>query len=299
MQKRQIDNYDMFLAVENHFDDNPLLWNTNVPITATKTLLSSKIDAMAAQVALQLVNPTGITDEKEKIRTSLEDQTLLISGNTSGYAQIVGKSELYKRVFYTKTDIARFRDAEFIGVCTTLAADATTELANLAPYGITAAVLTTYSTTVAAFGAIMKNPAGAIAKRKEATEKIEDFIVEIVDILDTRMDNLIGMLNATQPSFVGIYKNLRAVNSTGSNQLSLTITTLNAVSNEPIANVNLELVGEGITRVSSERGYNTITNLVAGSHQIKAMHPNYKPKTATFTVVTGETTELVLLLEAV
>ena len=299
MQKRQIDNYDMFLAVENHFDDNPLLWNTNVPITTTKTLLTTKIDGLATQVALQLVNPTGITDEKEKIRTSLEDQTLLISGNISGYSKIVGKSELYKRVFYTKTDIARFRDAEFIGICTTLAADATAELANLAPYGITAALLTTYNTTLAAFAAIMKNPIGAIAKRKEATEKIEDFIVEIADILDTRMDNLIGMLNVPQPSFVGIYKNLRAVNATGSNQLSLTITTLNSVSNDPIPNVNLELVGEGITRVSSERGYNTITNLVAGSHQIKAMHPNYKPKAETFTVVTGETTELVLLLETV
>ena len=172
-------------------------------------------------------------------------------------------------------------------------------MANLAPYGITAALLTTYNTTLAAFAAIMKNPIGAIAKRKEATEKIEDFIVEIADILDTRMDNLIGMLNVPQPSFVGIYKNLRAVNATGSNQLSLTITTLNAVSNDPIPNVNLELVGEGITRVSSERGYNTITNLVAGSHQIKAMHPNYKPKAETFTVVTGETTELVLLLDPV
>jgi hypothetical protein len=108
------------------------------------------------------------------------------------------------------------------------------------------------------------------------------------------MDNLIGMLNATPPSFVGIYKNLQAVNATGSNQLSLTITTLNAVSNEPIANVNLELVGEGITSVSSERGYNTINSLVAGSHKIAEMHPNYKPKTETFTVVTGETTELLL-----
>lgn len=299
MQKRQIDNYDMFLAVENHFDDNPLLWNTNVPVTTTKTLLSAKIDLFATQVALQLVNPTGITADKDKARTALEDQALMLSSATSGYASIAGKGDLYKRVFYTKTDITKFRDAELIGVCTNLAADCNAELANLGPYGITAPILTTFNNLIAAFGAIMKNPASAIAKRKDATEKIEDAIIEIANILDTRMDNLVVMLTATQPAFVAIYNNLRAINVTGSSQLSLTITTLNAVSNLPVANVNLELTGEGITRVSGERGYNTITNLIAGSHQIKAMHPNYKPKTETFTVVTGETTELVILLEAV
>jgi hypothetical protein len=299
MQKRQIDNYDMFLAVENHFDDNPLLWNTNVPITTTKTLFSSKIDGLATQVALQLVNPTGITADKDKARTALEDQAFSLSSAVCGYASVTGKGDLYKRCHYTKSDLLRFRDAELLGVCTNLAADCNAELANLAPYGVTAAILTTFNTALTAFGAIMKNPVSAIAKRKGATEKIEDFIVEIADILNTRMDNLIVGLTATQPAFVETYNNLRTINATGSNQLSLTITTLNAVSNDPIPNVNLELVGEGITRVSSERGYNTITNLVAGSHQIKAMHPNYKPKTETFTVVTGETTELVLLLETV
>ena len=107
------------------------------------------------------------------------------------------------------------------------------------------------------------------------------------------------MLAAKQSAFVAIFTNPRAINSTGSSQLSLTITTLNAVSNLPVPNTNLELIGEGITMVSGERRYNTITNLIAGSHQIKTMHPNYKSKIETFTVVTGETTELVILLDAV
>ena len=205
MQKRQIDNYDMFLAVENHFDDNPLLWNTNVPVTTTKTLLSAKIDLLATQVALQLVNPTGITADKEKARTALEEQAFSLSSAASGYASVTGKGDLYKRCYYTKSDLLRFRDAELMGVCTNLAADCNAELANLGPYGITAPILTTFNTLIAAFGAIMKNPASAIAKRKDATEKIEESIIEIADILDTRMDNLIITLAATQSTFVAIY----------------------------------------------------------------------------------------------
>lgn len=71
MIKPQIDQYDMLLSVENHFDDQPTAWSGNAPIAASKTLLSAKIDEIAVQVALQLVNPTGITAEKNQIRNSL------------------------------------------------------------------------------------------------------------------------------------------------------------------------------------------------------------------------------------
>jgi hypothetical protein len=109
---------------------------------------------------------------------------------------------------------------------------------------------------------------------------------------------MVGLV-ATQPQFAEIYTAVRALNSSPTNPLSVTITTLNAVTNEPIANANLEIVGEGITRISSQRGYNTIQNLIAGPHQIKVTHPNYTTQTVPFSIVSGETTELVVLLEPV
>jgi hypothetical protein len=48
----------------------------------------------------------------------------------------------------------------------------------------------------------------------------------------------------------------------------------------------------------SERGYNTVINLVSGSHKITVMHPKYETQSQEFTVVAGETTELVILMKA-
>jgi len=297
MIKTQIDQYDMLLAVENHFDDHLTLWNTNAPITATKTLISSKIDALAEQVALQLLNPTGVTIDKNNARINLENQVFTLSSALSGYANISNKMELYQKVRYTKTDLVRYRDAELLGIATNLHRDATTELGNLAAYGVNASVLANFLTAINTFGTVMKNPTEAIAKRKSATEKIAIMLPEIIELLTNRMDHLVVMLQATQSAFVSTYNNVRALNSTAVNPLSLTITCLNKATNEPIPNVQLEIVGEGINRISSERGYNTIQNLVSGSHQISATHPNFKTQTLTFNIVSGETTELVIELE--
>lgn len=299
MQKTQIDQYDMLLTVENHFDDNPTLWSANAPLAAAKNLFSTKIDEIAAEVATQLINPVGITIDKTNLRNELQSKALAISAAISGYAAATpGKNDLYNRVHYTKTDFDRFREAELIGVITNLHREVTAEFTNLAPYGVTATTLNSLLATNNAFGTIMKNPNEAIAKRKAATDKIAVLLPEAITIAETRLDNLIVGLNGTQPQFVEMYTNVRALNSTATNPLSLTITTLNAVTNEPIANANLEILGQAIIRVSGDRGYNTVQNLVAGPHQILVTHPNYATQTVPFTIVSGETTELVILLES-
>jgi len=297
MQKKQIDQYDMLLSQENHFDDNEALWISNAPIAVTKTLISSKIALIAKEVAIQLSNPTGITATKSNVRTDLEERGFQISAALCAFGATEEKKDLFNRSKFVRSEFYKFREAELLGVISNLHRDATTELANLASYGVTEQALDELLTSNHAFGLIMKNPQAAIAKRKAATDKIAVMLPEIITLLETRMDNLMVGLRATQPQFVEIYTNLRALRSTQVTHLSLTVTTVEAETNKPIAKVNLEIVGEKISRVSSERGYNTIQNLTAGSHQIVAMHPNYVSKTTNFTIVSGETTELLLILE--
>ena len=294
MQKTQIDQYDMLLSVENHFEDNSAKWNTNVPLTNAKTDFSARLTELATQVALQLENPTGATAEKAAAREMLEGMAFRISAAVRGYAAQATLKDLYRRVDFSKTDLVRFRDAELVGVVSNLAEDAQSVVTELADFGVDAAAIEALQTAKTTFGALMKNPTEAIAKRKAATDKIATLLPPLMDFLTTRMDNLMVAISAAQPEFVDIYHNVRAINETGVNPLSVTITTLEAGTQQPIANAQLEIVGEGITRVSSERGYNTVQNLAAGPHDLSATHPNFEPQTLHFTVVSGETTELLV-----
>lgn len=297
MKKLQIDQYDMILSVENHFNDNIALWSANRPLADTKQLFSGKVTVLSNHVALQLMNPKGITIDKANTRAVLENQAFMLSSKLCGYAAISGNTELYKRAYLTKTQLTTFREAELVGVITNLHQDATVEIDNLEPYGVTLDTLNLISRANTAFGSLMKKPTAAIAKRKAATAKIAMLLPEIIEILETRFDNLIVSLEEEEPQFTEIYTNVRALNSTGIHPLSLTVLVLDAGTKLPIPNVNIEILGEGISRLSTDRGYNRVQNLVAGRHSLTAKHPNFVTQTVNFTIVNSETTELVVLLE--
>lgn len=294
MEKRQIDQYDMLLSVENHFDDNDSKWQSVPPVKSAKTDLSDKLTELAAQVAIQLENPTGSTVEKKAARELLEQKAFMVSAAVRGYAATADMKDLYRRTELARYELSRFRDAELKGVVSNLLQDAQTVVLELRDYGVDATTLSDLESANTIFGDLMKNPTEAIAKRKAATDKIAKMLPPLMDLLTTRMDNLIVALSDNEPEFVDIYNNVRALNDTAVNPLSLTITTLEVDTLQPIPNAQLEIVGEGITRVSSARGYNTVQNLAAGPHDLLATHPNFVSQTVRFTVVSGETTELVV-----
>lgn len=193
----------------------------------------------------------------------------------------------------------RFRDTELVGICTNLNNDATERSTALTDYGITNAVLNNYALAIETFANLLRNPREAIAKRKRATLQIAKMLPEIMMLVKNRLDNNMVPLALSNPEFAATYKNLRALNSTSRTTLSLTIITLEKETNKPIAKAELEITGTKISRVSSERGYNKVMHLAAGQHTISASHPDYLPSTVPSTVVKGETTELVVVMERV
>jgi hypothetical protein len=299
MLKNQIDQYDMLLSVEKHLRDNTSIFAASSPILNSKALLTTKISALANQIAIQLINPTGLTEDKNNARNQLETQAFILGAACCSYASANNKPDLYNRCHYTRTDLARFRDAELVGVCTNLLADASANVTALVPFGVTATVLTNFQSAITLFASVMKNPTEGIAKRTAATAKIAELLPDALEFLEERLDNDVVAYSLTQPNFVSIYNTVRLINNSPTTTLSLTITVLEAVNKTPIPNVNLEIVGENITRKTSDRGYSTIINLVSGNHKIKTSHPNYETIEQDFTIVSGETTELVLLLASI
>ena len=263
---------------------------------AAKLDFTAKLTELATQVAIQLENPTGATLEKNAARETLEAKAFKMCAAVRGYAAQSDMKDLYERVDYTKTDFYKFRDAELVGVVANLVQELTPLVADLAEYNVGMGDINALETANTAFGSLMKNPTASIARRKAATDKIAELMPPLMDFLVKRMDNVIVGIADVQPEFVDIYNNVRTINDSVSNPLSLTITTLDAETQEPVPNVQLEIVGEGINRVSSARGYNTVQNLAAGPHDVLATHPNFVTQTVRFSIVSGETTELVVLL---
>lgn len=298
MLRPQIDTYDMFLSVENKFNDDLAIWSENVPVLETFTAFKNDLDELAVNVGIQLQSHTGITADKDRIRHNLQSQAFTIAAATYAYAVTYNKGNLARHTYYPISTLERYRDAELHSVCTHLYKDCKNEGAALEPYGIQSTTLDQFATTCENFFDIMKNPQDAIAIKKEATHKIAVLLPKITELLKTRMDNLMIAFKNVHPEFVSVYFNLRAIKTTGGRHLSLTVSTLDAVTKAPIFKAKLEIIGENIKRTSSARGYNKVAHLAEGRHEISITHPNYSPKKMFFTVIAGETTELVALLES-
>ena len=299
MLKFQIDQYDMMLSTENHLNVNAALFAANLPLVASKTLLSSQIDGLAAQIATQLINPTGVTVEKDNLRAALQDQTFVLGAACCSYATATANPDLYNRCRYTKSDLLHLRDAELIGICTNMHADVTAHAAALLPYSVSAGMITAYQASLTAFAAAISNPAEAIARRTTATAQIADLLPEIAEMMSTRLDNDIVSMTSTQPDFVSTYYNVRKITDSPTTRLSLTVTVLDNVTNLPVPNADLLIVGENITRKSSARGYNTVLNLIPGNHTLEISRPDYHTQNIPFTVVSGETTELIVMFKKI
>jgi hypothetical protein len=296
MLKTQIDIYDMALSVENHFDDSPDLWTVHTPVIETIELLSDKIGTLREQVGIQLINNTGITQYKKNLRNSLEQRAVIIGAGGSSYASVLTNQELYKRFNMVKSTLLRYRDAELQSVCTNLLSASVEYQEEIKPYGITPDLIAAFQENLASFISIMTQPKDAIAKKKAATDKIPGLLKDLTALLKTRMDNLMIAFKAGAPEFVNVYFNLRRISPTGGRPLNLTVSTIDAVTKEPIANAVLEIIGTDIKRVSSKRGYNKVALLKQGVYEIAVSQGRYKPTIVSFTVVSGETTELQVLL---
>jgi hypothetical protein len=77
--------------------------------------LSETIDMLSKQVGIQLLNLTGVTVEKERARTTLTEESFVLSSAATGYDSIIGNGALNNHTYYAKSTLKRFRDAELYG----------------------------------------------------------------------------------------------------------------------------------------------------------------------------------------
>jgi len=298
MKKKFDDQYNMLLAVETQFDTNAPIWTSNIPISDAKTALSGLIDQITTVARQQKVTSTGMTMDKAALRTDLETKGIFLSSALSGYASAnAGQVHLFKNVHIAKSEFAKLRGADLLETIDNLKDAAISVMENLAPYGVTAATLTELTATRVALHEILKMPEQIISDRKDATDAIPVLLHQATALLEKTMDNLIETLRAVEPHFVNVYFNVRKIHNTGERTLSLETTVLDATNNIPLAKVHIEIVGQNIKRISTEKGQNRVQNLKEGNYTLSVNHLGFVPQMIPFMVISGETTQIVIEMQ--
>jgi hypothetical protein len=293
MNKDQEDTLNMYQAADSELTTNNGVWALNLPFAAAVAQLEANIDAIENVRDQQDADITGITEDKQNRRQKLEDETFTIGSVIVMYASTVNNRELLKKVNFTRSELLRARDNELPGMSDRVHQAAADNTAAVLPFGITAIMITALQTAIDAFVDYISKPRAALSETSAATEQLPPLFTATNKLLEEQLDRGMELYRVLHNDFYKAYFNSRIIVNSPTQKRALEVQFVELTSGMPIGHVNVK-VDTNITRRSSEMGNIRVQDLTEGSHSLTATLPGYTDGSATFNVISGETTKLIV-----
>jgi hypothetical protein len=273
------------------------------------TTVQTTIAQILAAKVQQEADKSGDTKTKKLLRTSLITQTIDVGRRVVAYATYVNNNALLALVNYTESDLKRSSDSNLVSICQVVRDNANTNVAALATYGVTAAIITTLQTTITSFNATIPKGRVDTTDSGEATQLLATLFKTLATTWD-KIDILVEMVRISQPNFYNEYVKVSKVIETGSGSLALKIKAINSETGEPEANVTLTFTPvNGQLKSAASNGKKPIVkktakgggahekNMPDGTYAYTAKKTGRKETNGTVDIVNGEMTVLEIKME--
>jgi hypothetical protein len=257
----------------------------------------------------QEIDKSGIKDNKDLLRIDLVTKAYDVGKKTEVYAKMNNNAILAKEVHYSETELNKAADSKLKDKALLIYDRANSNLAALATYGITAAVLTTLKTAIDLFNAAIPTTRTGKTETKAATDQLKKLFKSDDDIL-AKFDLLVEVVRLSQPAFYSAYKDNRKVIDTANGSLALTALITDAITGEGIKGAKATFVLQNgankaatdkiekpIVKISALKGIFKIKSLADGIYIVTIEKTGYKTVTVTVNVANGDMTVLEIKLE--
>ncbi len=206
----------------------------------------------------------GLVRDKNLLRTFIIAEANPIVAAIKGYAVSANNQMLYASVSpFTNSKLKKLSDTKFATAIQTIKEIATTNAANILPFGITAIMITDFGGDCAAFAAIAPKPKALRAVLKMFTSQLGTAVKAMLTHLKENMDNQVKSLYSNTDFFTA-YFNSRKIYNYNETVTGIRGTIRNADTGHAMRNVIVELVGYPTPEQNGMR----ITN-AAGNYAFK------------------------------
>ncbi len=212
MNKNQLKNYRMFLAVQNTIDQNTTIWSGHPKFTETKQQFDLEIDGIE-QLGEEASRTTkGKTRDKNQIRAILEKKLVVLSGTVSAYAAITSNETLQNTVITSKAALEAKKETDLVIYSHTLVkqAEALQEVLTN-EYGMTTSELEDIKTTKAEFQPLIGNAKPEQSAINAAKRNIDDHVQQGKFLLKEILDKLMIRYQFTDITFFNEYQQSRTI----------------------------------------------------------------------------------------
>ena len=205
----------MFLAVKAVCDRNNSTWQTLQAFVDGYADFGGRVINIQNLAQSQAVDSTGLSADKEALRKTMAAATVEVALATNAYAKKVNNNDLAAKTNVSVSTFMEGRDTLAATNALNIHAAATANLANLAPYGVTAAKLTVLKAKIDAYSASLSKPRDAVASGSTATKQMSDEFDAANAALNDQMDALVPQFAAANAKFVEDYNNARIIVDSG------------------------------------------------------------------------------------
>lgn len=188
-----------------------------IPMVATlKAELDAQVSAVLSLASTVDTDITGFTVDKQTKRDDLTAKILKLSTAIVAFASVNGNSILAEKCDETLSSMGAMRDNDFYTFAQLIIKEATPIMTDLAPFGILPADLSAAEAASAVYLGGIQNPRGQINERSKALADLEAEMANTDKVVRDKLDKVMGIYQATNPSLHAGYLGARSIDGTGS-----------------------------------------------------------------------------------
>lgn len=300
MNSKQEARLNMYHAVIAYCDANNPIVLTIPAFDTALTSFRAKVSSIetTAQQEAQVIS--GVATDKNELRNSLCQQAADIAAVVYAFAASGNNNTLKEAVDFSKSDLRELRDDQLAPTCQNIHDAANTNLAALAPYGITAPMLSSFQDLIDDYSDAVPAPRNAAALRKTYAAALKTLFSEADEILKEQMDKTAVQFKTANEEFYNTYKNNRIILDPAVSSTQIAGVVRDQWTNNPVAGVAIQVDGESYATTTNGNGEYTLKIPEAGEFNITFTKSGYVSKTEENVEVTiGQETDLDVIINQI
>ena len=205
MTNRNEDFVGMVKLCLNVWEAKQSVFGNIIAVKEAFTRIAALKDALDEKIVKQSLTIGGKTVIKKDLRKKMSELSAQIGAIIAGYAFNVKNEDLKKVVDFPISVYNKKRDEEVAFLCKNVLAKANENIANLADYGITQAMVEQLDTYINSYTSSTKKNELDVEERVGYTKEIRELIAQLRDEIENNLDKVMMIFQFSNPSEYQLY----------------------------------------------------------------------------------------------
>ncbi len=215
MRKKIENRLNMYQSVIKVCNDHVSVWEGIPGFVDAFTAFKNTYETVGVTAQQQASKTVGVSAGKYSKLNTLIDSIIVVHGTLKLHGKVINDPSLIARNKVNASMLKSMSMQQLLIHLDTLVADISNFGTSLGVYGIDEGTLDSALGTIDEARNVMNSPRNAIIERKFQTQRLDQYVKEMDDLLKFTLDTLVRVHKKSNPAFFDLYWNARVIIDSG------------------------------------------------------------------------------------